>query len=134
MDPSELLKAINNPRPSYNWSTTERSGSDNRDKEVPDKKIPGWLKFLIASDLGANTADLITTNQAINRGDLKEGNPFMRSGVMKYGLKPAYSLGTAAYATKLAKRGNRGKAALVAGIPALIAGLATVNNIKQMRK
>lgn len=82
----------------------------------------------------ANVADLTTTQIAINSPGLKEANPFMRSPWVRYGVKPAYSLGTAAYATKLAKDGHKGAATIVSLIPTLIAGMAAIHNVGEMRK
>lgn len=95
-----------------------------------------WLKALpLLATLGGNTADAVTTHQAINRG-AQEGNPLLPGNPWKIdAIKAGTTGGEMALEHWLQQHGHeKVAAALGLGIGGLGAGLAIHNAGVQRRK
>jgi hypothetical protein len=99
----------------------------SKSKPASSSSIPSWLKALLGAGPAANIADIITTEQALNRGGV-EGNPLMASKWARWGLKPMLSAGTTYGAYKLAKQGKIKQAALLAALSTIPPALAALHN------
>lgn len=83
---------------------------------------------------GTSLADMATTEWALTKPGLAEGNPFMQEPVVRIGLKTVGTAGVIALTHHLKKKGKK-RAAKILGITACVLwGGAAVHNAIQIRR
>jgi len=98
-----------------------------------DKPLSKSAKVLIAAIPAAQLADLITTEQALNRGGM-EANPLMRTPAARVTLKTLATAGSIAGARKLFKDGHKTAGTIAALASIAIPTAAAIHNSRVRRK
>jgi hypothetical protein len=80
------------------------------------------------------SADVLTTEIALSRAHLREGNPLLRQRVLRIGLKAAVAAGSVVLCGELRRRGQPGKARIVAVAGFAIGAAAAVHNVRMVRR
>ncbi len=101
--------------------------------QMPDRPLSTSAKVLIAAIPAANLADLVTTEQAINRGG-REMNPLMRRPEVRIPLKVIASAASMAGARKLFKDGHKTAGTLAALAAITIPTVAAIHNSRVRRR